>query len=206
MRAALVLVGLLLAAPLGVPAAAAPSLPALFSVIGVGAGDKLNVRAAPDPKAEIVGALAPDAEGIEVVGLDPTGEWGRVNVGEGAGWVALRFLVAGPDAWAADALPEGLRCFGTEPFWSLRPEGRTLRYASPDGADKVLDLKAVLEVPGAASRALVARGRMAGITAFVTPRDCSDGMSDRAFALGVDAVLEGEGAPRLLTGCCSIAP
>ncbi len=85
MRVARVLAGLLVLVSLVAPAAAAPSLPALFSVTGVGAGDKLNVRAAPDPKAEVVGALAPDAEGIEVVGLDPTGEWGRVNVGEGAG-------------------------------------------------------------------------------------------------------------------------
>lgn len=205
MRAALVFAGLLFVAPFGA-AFGAPALPALFSVTGVGAGDKLNVRAAPDPKAEIVGALAPDAAGIEVVGLDPTGDWGRVNVGEGAGWVALRFLAAGPDPWAGGALPEALRCFGTEPFWSLRPEGGTLRYAAPDGEDKVLDLEAVLEAPGAASRALVARGRVAGITAFITPRECSDGMSDRAFALGVDAVLEGEGEARLLTGCCSIAP
>lgn len=203
MRAALVLAALLLAAQ----AAAAQTPPALFAVTGVGAGDKLNVRAAPDAKAEVVGTLAPDATGVEVVGRDAGGEWGRINIGETSGWVALSHLAAGPDPWAEGALPGGLRCFGTEPFWSIWPEDKALRYSPADGAGKVLGLTAVLEgVPRPASRALVARGKVAGITAFVSPRECSDGMSDRVFGLGIDAVLEDGGAPRLLTGCCSIAP
>ena len=44
------------------------------------------------------------------------------------------------------------------------------------------------------------------VTAFLRPEQCSDGMSDRAFALAVSVILDGAETPsRMLMGCCSIA-
>jgi uncharacterized membrane protein len=45
-----------------------------------------------------------------------------------------------------------------------------------------------------------------GPTATIAPRVCSDGMSDRTFGLETLVILAGEAGPRLLSGCCSIAP
>jgi uncharacterized membrane protein len=192
------------------PAAATQEyiLPTLFDVTGVAADDVLNVRAGPDAGAEILGTLAPDAERIEVVAQDADGVWGQVNVGERAGWVALRFLAYRTDVWEAGRLPEGLRCFGTEPFWSMRPDWSRLVVATPE-AEAALELRAVLGtgVFRDPTRALVAEGEGRRVTLVATPGACSDGMSDRAFGLVATAVVEEGGAePGLVAGCCSIAP
>ena len=145
------------------PVAAQPefSLPTLFDVVDVGAGDVLNIRAAPDAGSEIIGRLKSDDRAIEVVGLDATGHWGRVNVGERAGWVAMRFLAHRADVWRNGSLPESLACHGTEPFWSLElDEGRVV-LATPDTPELSMALVAALDarIAGDARRALVAEIR-----------------------------------------------
>jgi len=186
-------------------AAAAGPLPSRFDVTGVGGGDALNVRAEPTTAAPVVATLSAGARGVEVVALDPSGGWGRVNAGEGSGWVALRFLREEADVWQAGAVPSGLRCFGTEPFWSLVPDGATARVDRPEGSDSFALTTLGLDLSADPRRALLLRGDAGSITATITPEACSDGMSDRAFGLAVLMVLEGPGAPRLLSGCCSVA-
>jgi uncharacterized membrane protein len=190
------------------PAAAAePALPFLAEVVGVAAGDVLNVREGPDVSAPAVGALAPDAAGVEVVGLDPTGRWGLVNAGERAGWAAMRHLGPAPDVWVPGQLPPSLACFGTEPFWSLRSGAGGATFATPDAGERALALTAVDSgIAGDPRRALVAEAGGLRLAATIAPVRCSDGMSDRAYGLELLGILEEAGAPRLLAGCCSIAP
>jgi uncharacterized membrane protein len=189
------------------PAAAAePALPTLADVVGVAPGDVLNVREHPDASAPIIGTLAPDTAGVEVVDLDSTGRWARVNAGERAGWAAMRYLQAESNLWIPGALPPGLVCLGTEPFWSLRPDSHRVIYSTPE-AERALPLGAALDtgLPGDPRRVLIAVDGEGRLTATIAPKTCSDGMSDRAYGLGVAVVLEGPGAPELRTGCCSIA-
>src|SRR5690554_7899999 len=75
-------------------AARAQDLPARFSVAGVAANDVLNVRAGPSAGTDILDRLAPDQEGVEVIGLSDDGKWGMVAVPGSNGWVAMRYLVA----------------------------------------------------------------------------------------------------------------
>ena len=182
-------------------------LPTLFDVTGVAADDVLNVRAEPDARAEIVGALAPDAEGVEVVAHDASGRWGLVNTAERSGWVAMRYLAYRTDVWEPAALPEGLRCVGTEPFWSIWPEGERLVFARPE-AEVSGRIAAVLGtgVFRDPRRALVAEGEGWRLTATLAPRRCSDGMSDLAYGLEASVVREAGGEAELLLGCCRIAP
>jgi uncharacterized membrane protein len=196
----------LIAALAAGPAWATPGyvLPTLFDVTGVAAGDVLNIRAAPDANAAIVGAIAPDATGIEVV-AEHSG-WGQVNTGERSGWASLAYLAYRTDVWESGTLPAGLACFGTEPFWSLRPEGAMATFGTPDAADVTLDLAAVLDtgIFRDLRRALVAEAPGRRITATIAPKACSDGMSDRAFGLDATLIVERPDGTRLLTGCCSI--
>lgn len=185
--------------------AGAGTLPSRFDVTGVAGGDALNVRAEPTIAAPVLATLAADARGVEVVAVDPSGRWGRVNAGEGSGWVALRYLREEPGVWQAGALPSGLRCFGTEPFWSLVPEGRTARIDRPEGSASFALEALDLGLSADARRALLLRSETAAATATITPEVCSDGMSDRLFGLAVLVVVEDTDAPRLLSGCCSIA-
>ena len=191
---------------IGAPLAAVaeePALPALFRVTGV--ETRLNVRAAPAIDAAVIGALAPDTGRVEVTALDPTGQWAAINLGEAAGWVSRAFVA--PEAeggiWAENALPEALRCFGTEPFWNLRRDGDTLIRGGIDMADRALRIEDVTGTAGAPSRVVVARDGHGTLTLGIAPEECSDGMSDRRFGLGA-RVSEGD-APALI-GCCSVAP
>jgi uncharacterized membrane protein len=189
-------------------ATAGPVLPSLHDVTGVAADDALNVRAGPTTDAPVVGTLAPGATRIEVVAVDPSGHWGAVNLGESAGWAALRYLTERPDAWTPGALPESLSCFGTEPFWSLRRRAETMVFETPEGA-RTLAIAAALDtgIAGDVRRAVELADGIIRATATIAPGACSDGMSDRRFGLATMVVIaEGGGAPRLLTGCCSIAP
>ena len=189
-------------------AAEAQVLPSLYDVTRVGPSSVLNVRAGPGTGSPVIGTLAPDAKGVEVVAIDQTGGWGQLNLREGAGWSSLRFLAEQPEVWAPGSLPPGLACLGTEPFWSLRVENGALVLETPEARREPGTLTALdTGVPGDVRRALFARDARTRVTAAITPQACSDGMSDRAFGLGAMVVLEDEeAASMLLTGCCSIAP
>lgn len=183
-------------------------LPALFDVTGVEADDVLNVRTAPDSGAEIIGKLRHDARDIEVVAHDETGRWARVNAAERSGWVATRYLAYRTGVWENDGLPESLHCLGTEPFWSLRRTDERLSLATPGAPDQTLALETVLGtgVFRDPRRALIARDGDRRLTAVIVPTACTDGMSDRAFGLEINVVVEGDARTGLLNGCCSIQP
>lgn len=177
--------------------------PGLYDVARV--TTRLNVRAEPAIEAPVIGWLARDASGIEVVARDAAGAWGRVNLGEGSGWVSLTYLDQRGDAlWSANALPETLICFGTEPFWDLRHEGDRLIGGGVDEADRRdFMIDTVTGAAGASSRVVVARDRQGTVTLGIAPEECGDGMSDRIYALGA-RLSEGNAPTRI--GCCSIAP
>jgi uncharacterized membrane protein len=199
----MILTALLMASP----AAATQEymLPTLFDVQDVAAGDVLNIREAPNAKAAIIGTLAPDATGVEVVGTDLSGQWGQVNAGERAGWVSMRFLGYRTDVWQPGQLPAGFTCGGTEPFWSMAPKGDALVWWTPDGETAYAGLH-VLDsgVFRSPRRALVAGSGAQALTATVTPAQCSDGMSDMAFGLEDMVVLQDAEGPQLYSGCCRI--
>ena len=201
------LAGLALAVP--VEAMADDHLPNLFDVTVVETWDTLNVREAPDGKAKIVGTLPSTAQGVELLAHDGSGKWGRVNVGETTGWVALRFLKPQPSAWKANALPLTLKCAGTDPFWSFKTVEKGLVFSTPDQPERPLSLRKVMDrgIEGEPMRGIIAGDDKGRLTAVMQRQQCSDGMSDRAFALAVTVILDGQDQPsRMLTGCCSIAP
>ena len=187
---------LLLAGPAG-----AESLPALYRVAGVAAGDVLNIRAEPSASAAILGSLPPGASGVEVVAEQ--GAWGLVGMGEGAGWVKLSFLARQPgEDWFA--LTQPLRCLGTEPFWSLGvdPATRVAVYSTPEGGDAFTTLTTLW--PGGAAGQGAAFALPDGF-ATLSGGQCCDGMSDRVFGIAISLYRMGE-APTVLQGCCTLAP
>ncbi|MFN3208144.1 MAG: SH3 domain-containing protein [Roseovarius sp.] len=184
----------------------AQALPAFYDVSGVASDDVLNVRAAPGVGNSIVAKLNSDATFIEVVALDDSREWARVNVDETSGWVALRFLArrAGqPD----DQLPRPLICAGTEPFWSLDVAGTA--SATLDRMDEDPVTVSTLDPVTSENRtdhyAIFGQGP-SQVATFMFQRDaCTDGMSDRHYGISVDLfVTEGSGVT-YLTGCCSLS-
>jgi hypothetical protein len=181
--------------------------PALYDVTGVAADDVLNVRAAPDASAEIIGTLKPDATNVEVIEPSERQGWGRVNTGGRSGWASLRFLQRQPGQWYGK-IPQIRSCFGTEPFWHMRvTPGGEGEWATPE-ATAPLSLD-----PGTGSEnhrghsVFLGRSGDTEFTVLVRYAQCSDGMSDQHFGLAADILRRPDrGAPELLTGCCSLVP
>ncbi|MHA6346273.1 SH3 domain-containing protein [Roseivivax sp. CAU 1761] len=176
-------------------------LPALYDVARVPPGDVLNVRAAPDPAAARLGALARDATAIEVTAATAPDGWGRINHEGRAGWVSLDFL----DRRAG--LPEAaaFRCFGTEPFWAFEAvPGGISTFRTPEEAAPFVTgpLRAAEGMIGRHGLSGGGRGRAAAL--WIEGAECSDGMSDQLFGLTAALILSGQ-EPRVLAGCCSLA-
>ncbi len=184
-------------------AATAQGLPALFDVTGVASDDVLNVRENPRASAPRLGGLAPDATGIEVVALSDSGDWGRINLGEGSGWVSMRYLAAQP-ADRQTYFDTPLRCLGTEPFWLVSFDDGIAIFSAPGLPPTPFEITTTSPAIGSGLYAQLAAGEE--LTAVVKRAECSDGMSDRSYGLSGDIILTEDGEQRLLTGCCTLAP
>ena len=185
--------------------AQAQSLPQLHDVRGVAAGDVLNIRAEPNASASIIGTLARDARGIEVVAANAARTWGQVNTGEASGWVNLRYMAARGVHIDNYNLPVGLSCYGTEPFWSAQNINGALHFETPDAPARDLDIWQAQDsgIPDDLRRMIAMAGIGGPATAFLYPATCNDGMSDRAFGLAI-SLMPAPGAP-LLSGCCTLS-
>lgn len=197
----------LLCAPM---ALAQQILPALHDVTGVAVGDVLNIRAAPNASAAIVGTLPRNAKSVEVVAVDASGKWATVNTDEGSGYASLRYLTQqdGPD-WGAMEQP--LHCIGTEPFWGLvfDPTMGLASLSDPETQDRSAVISAVWPNNLYQTTAAFAFGG-ADFDGIATLRgaNCSDGMSDTAYGIAADLFLrDASGAASVaFSGCCSLTP
>lgn len=204
------LVALILSLFAALPAGAQTMLPTLFDVTGVAANDRLNLRAMPDASSSVLSELAHDAKGVEVVAV--RSGWGLVNTHERSGWVNMRYLKERAGVWQPGQVPATLNCLGTEPFWSLRQVGGNLVHETPE-ASRLLQRRVVVDNPHqpGPARSIVAGDESGRLTVVLHPTpypaQCTDGMSDRFFALSATLLFEGAGqASRMENGCCRLTP
>lgn len=182
-------------------AQAGPDYPMLHDVTGVAGDDALNVRAAPTPQAPIVGTLAHDQTAIEVLAVDASGKWGRVNVAETSGWASMRYLAPRPNP-GDYALAQVLQCFGTEPFWTLDlVQGRMAALTGPHQNSERLPAGLLSTSENRTDHFVTGLGKDAFLV--VSVEICSDGMSDRQFGLAANLVTFDPGL-RLRSGCCRL--
>ncbi len=174
--------------------------PVLVDVTGVAEDDVLNIRSTAGVSGEIIGALDPSATAVEVVRAE--GGWGLVNAGERTGWIALAFTKPSAEPFS-HATPR--RCFGTEPFWSLT-RGDELRFDLMGGTQQSFTPIDGGTASGRLDKhfALALGDDRARLTAIITARACTDGMSDREFGLGADVLIESASGHALYAGCCSL--
>ena len=186
-----------------------PDVPSLADVTGVASNDSLNVRVDPHHSTDIVGTLDHNATDVEVVDHSPDGRWALVNSGEASGWVRNKFLTQTSDApWHDFEMP--LACVGTEPFWFFGlSEGASV--ATFEAIDVAPTAFAVDWTSGLVARptreiGLGAGSSDAGFSALIEEGACSDGMSDRSFALTLRLFIHQDGATAGYGGCCSLDP
>lgn len=184
----------------------AETLPALYDVTDVATNDTLNVREGPSTSFDVLNKLSYDATAIEVVDLNPEGDWALIINGETSGWVAKRFLrrQAGQDD---EGLPDKMYCAGTEPFWSFNIEqDRSATFSEPDRNTDLESLIVVQSANNPERHALFGDGGDRVITSMIGRGQCSDGMSDRIYGLSVDLLVTDSEAVNVYSGCCSVMP
>ncbi len=181
-------------------AAWADAFPQTYQVTDVAADDVLNIRTAADATSDIIGSYGPYAQHIEVLRTTPDGKWGFVGLGERNGWTAMRYL--SPTPALADSMPRPMRCFGTEPFWSLNmfPKGDEFHALG----DTRRDLSLVSERLAAnGALAVFEEGPTLSRTLIISRGYCDDGMSDREFGLHATLFNDNPEGSTVLSGCCT---
>lgn len=193
-------------------AAAAYDWPARYSVIGVADGDLLPIYAAPNPESNVLAGYVFDAKSIEIVHASEDGTWGRVNVRNTTGWVAMDNMLK-----VEDDVPLTLACFGADPGWNLDlSDDKDSAWNTPEMRGKVSFSKSNDRLGYTGRIEMTENSVRPGLNvdfdAKLTPEACTYPTSQNAFGLKIDVVLKGykgfaspEG-DETVSGCCSLQP
>lgn len=201
-------VSLALTCALGAPSLAQTVLPTLFAGDGVSSGEVIDIHAEPNDTSPIIAHIPSDSRDIEVVAVDASKAWGRVNHAEASGWLPLERAAEQKDVWKPGELPRGTSCYGTEPFWSLQTLEDSAVFSTIGEQATTLPNTGTFDSGQSNDqrRVSVFEDDALRLTLITSPGLCSDGMSDRAFGLTGHVIYEAGPLPDLLRGCCSIAP
>jgi uncharacterized membrane protein len=183
-------IGLLMA--VGVPGVAEPIQPmkeVFYRVVGVASNDVLNIRAQPTSRSEIIGAFHHNHPLFEVNGRD--GRWVRVNLGEYSGWVHSGYIEAvNVPTFLHTNLPNGLKCYGEEPFWTVTLNSGQIQIKSMANQDRTYITS---KVESFGNDHLISGVSNSGneIVIFVEDKMTSSSMVDRFFNWSVSLYLDG---------------
>jgi uncharacterized membrane protein len=127
--------------------------------------------------------------------------WAFVRAGQQSGWASARYLRSAFKPNGGQP-PLPLHCLGTEPFWSLSLDGKSVAYQTPEVKPVTVESGA-FEV--SRNSTIVWRVRPKGgpvASATIEARQaCSDQMSDRIYGFSIRVeTREGE----LFSGCCDM--
>jgi uncharacterized membrane protein len=164
---------------------------------------KRSIEARDAPGGAVVGLLPGGPGRIEALELDPSGEWALVALAESGGWIPVAGLApTEPPTLQGAPIPDGLRCLGTEPFWSLRFETERVVHETPETGETPVALS-VAAWPEGASIPLPIRVTGAGVdlVGVLHHAACADGMSDRPYGWTLSIAASG-GAARGPVACC----
>lgn len=186
--------------------------PARYSVIGVADGDLLAIHADTSIESEVLAGYVFDAKAVEVIELSADGIWGRVNLSESTGWIAMENMLR-----VEDNVPTTYACFGSDPSWNLNlSESGASRWQTPDtdGAVKFEAEADKLTFNGqiTMTETSVRPGLEVKFDAKMTPAACTYPAKNNLFGLKIDVLLKGfagfaspEG-DEAVSGCCSLQP
>ena len=174
-------------------------LPAVLLMLAI-----IGTASACDPTADRVEpeASAAPAPATDTGAADATGS---VDAGAPtpppAGASAMEDAPQGKRAAGEENLPmNAWRAFGNEPFWSVRLEGNTLVFSTPeDQAGKTLQGRRAPSLIGVVYMGTDDAGREFNLD--IQPGQCSDGMSDNTYQ-HVSTFIYGETTYR---GCAEAA-
>ena len=164
----------------------------------------IGMASACDPTTDPVepGATAAQAPATDAGTADASGPVdAAVPPPPATGVAAMDDAPQGKRAAGEENLPmNAWRAFGNEPFWSVRLEGNTLVFSTPeDQAGKTLQGRRVPSLIGVVHMGTDDAGREFNLD--IQPGQCSDGMSDNTYQ-HVSTFIYGETTYR---GCAEAA-
>jgi uncharacterized membrane protein len=180
----------------------ADNLPAHFSTKGIAADDTLNIRALPSASAEVIGEYGPYTLNIEVIRTTHDGKWGLVGMNEVNGWVAMRFLEIS-NHLQPNEFPRPMRCFGTEPFWTLNVTPRGDEYHEMGDTRRDIAMIDETTAPNGAM-AVFEEGPTLNRTLIVQRGYCSDSMTEREFGWKATLFNAAPDGNSVQSGCCTL--
>ena len=142
-----------------------------------------------------------------MVDLDASGNWARIIWYDQMAWVSTHYLAPdNPPTIAGTALPEGLSCGGTEPFWDVTLRSSGAQYSDPVTDPVTLGFQSAMAPAGRTGFPvmLTYAGSGGSVQSIIRPLICNDGMSDREFGLSADIVLQTATGTALYSGCCAL--
>ena len=177
-----------------------------YDVTGVAKGDVLFVREKPNPKAKVVGKLAPTATAVLWVGGNQRlgkQTWREISFGEGIrGWVNNKYLRETPLATGFDF---SVICTGTEPFWELSVRGNRLRFSQMGDGSAKLKVRWAKASSGRTDTFAIEAGASDAKRAHLIFKEntkCSDEATERNFRFEAHFVYR----DTLYSGCCNPRP
>jgi len=182
---------------------AALSQPAYYQVADLVDSDHVNVRAEPTADSADLGDIAAGSKPYEIIETDESGNWGRILWLEGSGWVALRFMEPiQVEQLAKTAVPVGLVCAGTEPFWTLELQSQQTALFTTSESNNSLSVTSAESSRNQSTYPVAVELQSESYSAISVLRrsQCADGMSDISYSWAVDVVMQPE--LQLLSGCC----
>ncbi len=179
------------------------SYPTYFQVTGVAADDMLHIRTEPNTSGEIVGDLASDAGPIEV--LYSENGWAYLSSGENMGWASKSFLtqIELPKI-ANSALPFGLTCGGTEPFWSINISDESIELNQMNEGISNFSIMETGAYTGDTISFIIAGAEGKMITTIISNEIYGDGMSDKYYGRKINMLLSTPNGTKGYLGACSV--
>lgn len=175
----------------------------VYAVKDVAPNDVLNVRSGAGASFQDIGDVAFDGR-VHVIGFNESGSWAEVMWETGTAWVSMRFLqpVHLDGVERTNAIPAGLQCGGTEPFWSADFGAGTISFDMMGGSKSSAPVE--WAVPARGRPADYILGFAAGpFTGVLMKQTCSDGMSDNTYPWSVVLINRSSDGPKVVEGCCS---
>lgn len=179
------------------------SNPIYFQVTDVAADDVLHIRIEPNASAEIIGNLASDAGPIEV--LYSENGWAYLSSGENMGWASKRFLtqIELPKI-TNSALPQGLTCGGTEPFWNMSISDESIELNQMNEGKSNFSIMETGIYAGDTVSFITASAEGKMITTIISNEIYGDGMSDKYYSRKINMLLSTLNGTKGYLGACSV--
>ena len=176
-----------------------------YRVAHVADDDMLMVRAKPSAAADQIGSFGPHSKPIEV--FETQDGWAKVSINGRTGWVSMAHLAPfAPRKIERLGLPQGLQCLGTEPFWNADfSEGEMTLSGVETASGGTMAIKSSQTAKGRnwPLHILLDDGKS---SVLVTPKSCSDGMSDAHYGWRATFMLHKAKGVDVLSGCCHVRP